>query len=176
MHAFQVVNQRDATNSKIFKRKEFNLQSLGIGGLSAEFADIFRRVFTSRVFPSHVASKYGILIFVVWVLVWHFLCTMWLLLALLFQAWYKACKRYAAVWTPRNWQDPYRSSNRQDVEWDRTKGLDCSVMHFCWQSYSKWAICIFSNEICEDMNEIFGSSPGHINIEGPKCAIVFFLR
>ncbi|KAI4365131.1 hypothetical protein MLD38_021147 [Melastoma candidum] len=56
----KVVNQREAANSKIFKRKEFNLQSLGIGGLSAEFADIFRRVFTSRVFPSHVANKLGI--------------------------------------------------------------------------------------------------------------------
>ncbi|XWS18393.1 hypothetical protein CRYUN_Cryun32bG0039700 [Craigia yunnanensis] len=40
--------------------KEFNLQSLGIGGLSAEFADIFRRAFASRVFPPHVTNKLGI--------------------------------------------------------------------------------------------------------------------
>lgn len=53
----QIVNQREAATSNIFKQKEFNLQSLGIGGLSAEFADIFRRAFASRVFPPHVTSK-----------------------------------------------------------------------------------------------------------------------
>ncbi|XP_065877660.1 vesicle-fusing ATPase [Euphorbia lathyris] len=56
----KVVNQREAASSNIFKHKEFNLQSLGIGGLSAEFADIFRRAFASRVFPPHVTSKLGI--------------------------------------------------------------------------------------------------------------------
>ena len=53
----QIVNQRDDVNSKIFKHKEFNLQTLGIGGLGAEFADIFRRAFASRVFPAHVTNK-----------------------------------------------------------------------------------------------------------------------
>ncbi|KAL9160213.1 hypothetical protein ABFS82_08G185600 [Erythranthe guttata] len=56
----KIVNQREATSSNIFKNKEFNLQSFGIGGLSAEFADIFRRAFASRVFPAHVTSKLGI--------------------------------------------------------------------------------------------------------------------
>ncbi|XP_073142368.1 vesicle-fusing ATPase [Henckelia pumila] len=56
----KIVNQREAASSNIFKHKEFNLQSLGIGGLSAEFADIFRRAFASRVFPPHVTSKLGI--------------------------------------------------------------------------------------------------------------------
>ncbi|KAJ4976833.1 hypothetical protein NE237_001939 [Protea cynaroides] len=56
----KIVNQREAASSNIFRHKEFNLQSLGIGGLSAEFADIFRRAFASRVFPSHVANKLGI--------------------------------------------------------------------------------------------------------------------
>lgn len=55
--SLQIVNQREAATSNIFKQKEFNLQSLGIGGLSAEFADIFRRAFASRVFPTHVTSK-----------------------------------------------------------------------------------------------------------------------
>ncbi|XP_059661513.1 vesicle-fusing ATPase-like [Cornus florida] len=55
-----IVNQREAARSNIFKQKEFNLQSLGIGGLSAEFADIFRRAFASRVFPPHVTNKLGI--------------------------------------------------------------------------------------------------------------------
>ncbi|XP_027345292.1 vesicle-fusing ATPase-like [Abrus precatorius] len=56
----KIVNQREAATSNIFKQKEFNLQSLGIGGLSEEFADIFRRAFASRVFPPHVTSKLGI--------------------------------------------------------------------------------------------------------------------
>ncbi|OVA07765.1 AAA+ ATPase domain [Macleaya cordata] len=56
----KIVNQREAASSNIFRHKEFNLQSLGIGGLSAEFADIFRRAFASRVFPPHVANKLGI--------------------------------------------------------------------------------------------------------------------
>ncbi|KAI9121128.1 hypothetical protein K1719_008161 [Acacia pycnantha] len=56
----KIVNQREAATSNIFKQKEFNLQSLGIGGLGAEFADIFRRAFASRVFPPHVTSKLGI--------------------------------------------------------------------------------------------------------------------
>ncbi|XP_047311243.1 vesicle-fusing ATPase [Impatiens glandulifera] len=56
----KVVNQREAASSSIFRQKEFNLETLGIGGLSAEFADIFRRAFASRVFPAHVTSKLGI--------------------------------------------------------------------------------------------------------------------
>ncbi|KAJ7946983.1 vesicle-fusing ATPase [Quillaja saponaria] len=56
----QIVNQREAASSNIFRQKEFNLETLGIGGLSAEFADIFRRAFASRVFPPHVTSKLGI--------------------------------------------------------------------------------------------------------------------
>lgn len=56
----KIVNQREGASSNIFKHKEFNLESLGIGGLSAEFADIFRRAFASRVFPPHVTSKLGI--------------------------------------------------------------------------------------------------------------------
>ena len=53
----QIVNQREAASSNIFRQKEFNLQSLGIGGLSAEFADIFRRAFALRVFPPHVTNN-----------------------------------------------------------------------------------------------------------------------
>uniref|UniRef100_A0A7N0UZE9 Vesicle-fusing ATPase n=1 Tax=Kalanchoe fedtschenkoi TaxID=63787 RepID=A0A7N0UZE9_KALFE len=57
---YVIVNQREAVNSNIFRHKEFNLESLGIGGLSAEFADIFHRDFASRVFPPHVTNKLGI--------------------------------------------------------------------------------------------------------------------
>ncbi|KAM3233110.1 vesicle-fusing ATPase [Capsicum annuum] len=56
----KIVNQWEAASSSIFWQKEFNLQSLGIGGLGAEFSDIFRRAFASRVFPPHVTSKLGI--------------------------------------------------------------------------------------------------------------------
>ncbi|XP_059662642.1 vesicle-fusing ATPase-like [Cornus florida] len=56
----KIVNQRESASSNIFKHKEFNLQTLGIGGLGAEFADIFRRAFASRVFPPHVTNKLGI--------------------------------------------------------------------------------------------------------------------
>lgn len=56
----KIVNQRQAASSNIFKQKDFNLQKLGIGGLSAEFTDIFRRAFASRVFPPHVTSRLGI--------------------------------------------------------------------------------------------------------------------
>nr|CAB3464699.1 unnamed protein product [Digitaria exilis] len=56
----KVINQKEAASSKLFKHKEFNLEKLGIGGLGAEFTDIFRRAFASRVFPPHVVSKLGI--------------------------------------------------------------------------------------------------------------------
>ncbi|GMY37363.1 Aspartate decarboxylase [Fagus crenata] len=53
----KIVNQHKGAGGNIFRQKEFNLQSLGIGGLSTEFTDIFRRAFASRVFPPHVANK-----------------------------------------------------------------------------------------------------------------------
>ncbi|GMY37362.1 vesicle-fusing ATPase-like [Fagus crenata] len=56
----KIVNQHKGAGGNIFRQKEFNLQSLGIGGLSTEFTDIFRRAFASRVFPPHVANKLGI--------------------------------------------------------------------------------------------------------------------
>ncbi|WZZ41379.1 hypothetical protein YC2023_037638 [Brassica napus] len=42
------------------KSVQSNLHQRGIGGLGAEFADIFRRAFASRVFPPHVTSRLGI--------------------------------------------------------------------------------------------------------------------
>ncbi|GJM89097.1 hypothetical protein PR202_ga05697 [Eleusine coracana subsp. coracana] len=56
----KVINQKEAASSKLFKHKEFNLEKLGIGGLSAEFTDIFRRAFASRVFPPHVVRYIAI--------------------------------------------------------------------------------------------------------------------
>jgi len=39
---------------------DFNFEDLGIGGLNAEFGDIFRRAFAARVFPPHVVRDLGI--------------------------------------------------------------------------------------------------------------------
>ncbi|KAG0480665.1 hypothetical protein HPP92_011523 [Vanilla planifolia] len=73
----KIINQREAASSNIFRQKEFNLQKLGIGGLSEEFTDIFRRAFASRVFPPHVTNKLGI----------------------------KHVKGYAALWPSGHWED-----------------------------------------------------------------------
>lgn len=45
--------------NKIF-RPDWNFESMGIGGLNKEFADIFRRAFASRIFPPSVVQKLGI--------------------------------------------------------------------------------------------------------------------
>eukprot|EP00702_Spironucleus_salmonicida_P006409 EST47700.1 ATPase associated with various cellular activities family protein [Spironucleus salmonicida] len=48
---------------------EIDIQSIGIGGLNAQFTQIFRRAFVSRMFPPHLVRKYdlqhvrGILLF-----------------------------------------------------------------------------------------------------------------
>lgn len=46
--------------SSVTFRPDWNFESMGIGGLDAEFSDIFRRAFASRVFPPSVVSKLGI--------------------------------------------------------------------------------------------------------------------
>lgn len=56
----KIMNQRGGSSSNLFKQKDFNFQKLGIGGLDAEFQDIFRRAFASRVFPAHIIKKLGI--------------------------------------------------------------------------------------------------------------------
>jgi len=44
----------------LFKAKDFNFEKLGIGGLDAQFEQIFRRAFASRVFPPSVVARLGI--------------------------------------------------------------------------------------------------------------------
>ena len=39
---------------------EWDFNSLGIGGLSKEFSDIFRRAFSSRIFPQEMIEKLGL--------------------------------------------------------------------------------------------------------------------
>lgn len=41
-------------------KPNFNFSDLGIGGVDRQFQDIFRRAFTSRVFPPKVAEKLGL--------------------------------------------------------------------------------------------------------------------
>eukprot|EP01103_Thecamoeba_quadrilineata_P007783 TRINITY_DN17610_c0_g1_i1.p1 TRINITY_DN17610_c0_g1~~TRINITY_DN17610_c0_g1_i1.p1 ORF type:complete len:739 (-),score=170.68 TRINITY_DN17610_c0_g1_i1:158-2374(-) len=41
-------------------RPDWNFDQMGIGGLNAEFSDIFRRAFASRVFPQSIITKLGI--------------------------------------------------------------------------------------------------------------------
>ena len=39
---------------------DFDFEKLGIGGLNAEFNEIFRRAFASRIFPAHITRSMGI--------------------------------------------------------------------------------------------------------------------
>ena len=41
-------------------KHDFNFESMGIGGLDNEFAQIFRRAFASRIFPPGLIEKMGI--------------------------------------------------------------------------------------------------------------------
>jgi vesicle-fusing ATPase len=41
-------------------RKDFDFEKLGIGGLNAEFNEIFRRAFASRIWPAHIIQQMGI--------------------------------------------------------------------------------------------------------------------
>lgn len=59
--AIKIVNQKVTTvNSTLFKTKDFSFSKLGIGGLDKQFEDIFRRAFSSRVFPQSVVQRLGI--------------------------------------------------------------------------------------------------------------------
>lgn len=41
-------------------KSDFNFEQMGIGGLDAEFSDIFRRAFASRIFPPAVLKQLGV--------------------------------------------------------------------------------------------------------------------
>ncbi|KAK9813277.1 hypothetical protein WJX72_011798 [[Myrmecia] bisecta] len=56
----KVSGQRSVVAPQLFKHKEFNFEKLGIGGLDAQFEQIFRRAFASRVFPPSVVERLGI--------------------------------------------------------------------------------------------------------------------
>lgn len=56
----KVTGQRSAMATQLFKHKEFNFEKLGIGGLDAQFEQIFRRAFASRIFPPAMVERLGI--------------------------------------------------------------------------------------------------------------------
>mmetsp|Transcript_5408 Transcript_5408/g.18799 ORF Transcript_5408/g.18799 Transcript_5408/m.18799 type:complete len:728 (-) Transcript_5408:177-2360(-) len=58
--SIKVVNQKSSMAPNLFKSKEVNFETLGIGGLDKQFTDIFRRAFASRVFPPSVVARLGI--------------------------------------------------------------------------------------------------------------------
>ena len=55
-----MTGQRAAAAPQLFKAREVNFERLGIGGLDAQFEQIFRRAFASRVFPPSVVERLGI--------------------------------------------------------------------------------------------------------------------
>ena len=58
--AIKITNQKSTINASLFKTKDFSFEKLGIGGLDKQFEDIFRRAFSSRVFPQSVVQRLGI--------------------------------------------------------------------------------------------------------------------
>lgn len=56
----KIAGQRSAMATQLFKHKEFNFESLGIGGLDIQFEQIFRRAFASRIFPPSMVERLGI--------------------------------------------------------------------------------------------------------------------
>ena len=55
-----IGGQRNVAAPQLFKSREFNFEKLGIGGLDAQFDQIFRRAFASRVLPPGVVERLGI--------------------------------------------------------------------------------------------------------------------
>lgn len=82
---------------------------MGIGGLDAEFSNIFRRAFASRIFPPGLVDKLGIQ---------HvkgnpsLKQTSDVLIVLV---------RYIALWSTRNRQNAHGSTNWQDAQCERTE-------------------------------------------------------
>ena len=59
-HAVRITGQRGIATTAVFKHRQLNFESLGIGGLDRQFEAIFRRAFASRVFPPAVLERLGI--------------------------------------------------------------------------------------------------------------------
>jgi vesicle-fusing ATPase len=59
-HAIRITGQKGIATTALFKQRQLNFESLGIGGLDRQFEAIFRRAFASRVFPPSVLERLGI--------------------------------------------------------------------------------------------------------------------
>jgi len=55
-----LTNEPEDTTTAGGAVKDFDLEKLGIGGLRAEFGQVFRRAFASRIFPQAIVKKLGI--------------------------------------------------------------------------------------------------------------------
>lgn len=55
-----IKGQRGVAAPQLFKARDLNFEKLGIGGLDAQFAEIFRRAFQSRVLPPALAERLGV--------------------------------------------------------------------------------------------------------------------
>ena len=53
----KIAGQKAVLATQLFKHKEFNFEKLGIGGLDAQFEQIFRRAFASRIFPPAMVKR-----------------------------------------------------------------------------------------------------------------------
>ena len=56
--SIKITGSSSGKGSQLFA-KGFNFEALGIGGLNAEFQDIFRRAFASRTVPPELLRKMG---------------------------------------------------------------------------------------------------------------------
>jgi len=57
--AISLTGLEDAQKTNLFKQ-DWSFEKMGIGGLDAEFSQIFRRAFASRIFPMSVLKKLGV--------------------------------------------------------------------------------------------------------------------
>lgn len=53
------IKNNQSQGKNIFKQ-DFKFEDMGVGGLDAQIANIFRRAFSSRRIPNHILEKYGI--------------------------------------------------------------------------------------------------------------------
>lgn len=56
----KVTGQKSIATSQLFRQKDVSFEKLGIGGLDAQFREMFRRAFESRRLPPSVVERLGI--------------------------------------------------------------------------------------------------------------------
>ena len=101
----------------------FKFEDMGIGGLDQEFSAIFRRAFSSRVFPPGLVEKLGIQhVKGAWVTWWPSFVRIWAP-----SSDFRACYiRYLVAWAPGHRKDPHGKADWQDVKRTRAKDREWS--------------------------------------------------